>query len=139
MWVLRISNLMRWRGAALVSLAANLLLALGWFISTRHASELRSNQSAGNPALGQPAKTNFVVRRQVFSWRQIESLDYPSYIMNLRDIGCPEQTIRDIIIADVNALYSLKRATNLVTSEQQWWKSEPDPDVVAEAAQRSRD
>ena len=64
--------------------------------------------------------------------------DYPTYIANLRDIGCPEQTIRDIIIADVNALYSRRRATELVTSEQQWWRSEPDPAVLQASAAKSR-
>ena len=47
-----------------------------------------------------------MLRRQLFSWREVESADYATYIANLRDIGCPEQTIRDIIIADVNQLYS---------------------------------
>src|SRR5258708_5348177 len=46
-------------------------------------------------------KTNVVVRRLNFMWQQLESGDYPSFIRNLREIGCPDQTIRDIIIADV--------------------------------------
>jgi hypothetical protein len=45
-----------------------------------------------------------------FHWSQIESADYPSYIANLRAIGCPEQTIRDIITADVDSsLYAARR------------------------------
>src|ERR1051326_8706101 len=136
MHLLRISNRMRWRGAAIVSLAANVLLAIGWLFSSHTQSDVPADKTAQGPA--QNSKTNFVVRRQGFSWHQIESPDYPTYIVNLRDIGCPEQTIRDIIIADVNSLYSLKRATNLVTSEQEWWKSEPDPKVAAEASQKSR-
>lgn len=44
-----------------------------------------------------------------FRWSQIEAADYPSYIANLRAIGCPEQTIRDIIAADVDSLYSARR------------------------------
>lgn len=51
--------------------------------------------TAPSPA---PAKT--------FSWREVESADYKTYIANLREIGCPEQTIRDIILADVNRLYA---------------------------------
>jgi len=43
-------------------------------------------------------------------WRQIESSDYGTYIRNLRAIGCPEQTIRDIIMADVNELYNERKA-----------------------------
>jgi hypothetical protein len=46
--------------------------------------------------------------RPRFSWRQIESDDYHQYIANLRAIGCPEQTIRDIILADVDKLYAAR-------------------------------
>ena len=45
-----------------------------------------------------------------FSWRSIESADYKEYIANLRAIECPEQTIRDIIIADINKLYGPREA-----------------------------
>lgn len=44
-----------------------------------------------------------------FHWSQIESTDYRIYIANLRAIGCPEQTIRDIISADVDSLYASRR------------------------------
>jgi len=37
-------------------------------------------------------------------WSQLESEDYKTYIARLRGIGCPEQTIRDIIIADLDKL-----------------------------------
>src|SRR5256885_4732142 len=134
---MRISKYMRWRSSDLVLLAVNLGLAAGWWISTRQHP---SNATAlGDGAVSMAsARTNFVVRRQIFSWRDIESADYPTYILNLRNIGCPEQTVRDIIIADVNALYSLRRATNLVTSEQQWWRPEPDPAVLQATAEKSR-
>jgi hypothetical protein len=46
-----------------------------------------------------------------FSWRQIESEDYHQYIANLRSIGCPEQTLRDIVISDVNKLYAARETT----------------------------
>ncbi|MEO8426008.1 MAG: hypothetical protein ABI651_02740 [Verrucomicrobiota bacterium] len=45
-----------------------------------------------------------------FSWSSIESADYKEYIAKLRGIECPEQTIRDIIIADVNKLYAPREA-----------------------------
>ena len=44
-----------------------------------------------------------------FNWQSVESSDYKQYIANLRAIGCPEETIRDIIVADVNKLYESKR------------------------------
>lgn len=44
-----------------------------------------------------------------FQWSQIEASDYFTYISNLRSIACPEQTIRDIISADVASIYRQKR------------------------------
>ena len=129
---------MRWRTLAFVSLGINVTLLAAWWLFPRHRPASLAEEAA-LLASTNSSRTNFVVRRQIFSWREIESPDYPTFISNLRGIDCPEQTIRDIIIADVNALYSLKRATNLVTSEQQWWRSEPDPAVVRAAAEKSRE
>lgn len=44
-----------------------------------------------------------------FQWSQIESTDYRTYIANLRGIGCPEQTIRDIITTDVDSVFVQRR------------------------------
>jgi hypothetical protein len=41
-----------------------------------------------------------------FKWQQVESADYRVYVENLRAIGCPETTIRDIILADINELFA---------------------------------
>ena len=130
---------MRWRLAAVISLGVNLVLAAAWLIVSRHTAVKYAGLAAGR-GVGEigDSRTNYLVRRLPFSWRQIESADYPTYIANLRDIGCPEQTIRDIIIADVNGLYARRRATEVVTSDQQWWRSEPDPQVVQAAAEKSR-
>jgi LysM repeat protein len=84
-------------------------------------------------------KTAVVVRRQFFSWQEVESNDYPTYIKNLREINCPEQTIRDIIIADVNALFARRRAVEIFTPEQQWWRAEPDAAVAQAAATKDRE
>src|SRR5256886_4815412 len=130
---------MRWRVVALISLGVNIALAAGLLLAVRHSTGkgLSRSSAPSGPSLD-PVRTNVVLRRQFFSWREVESDDYPTYIANLRDIGCPDQTIRDIIIADINALYSRRRATELVTSEQQWWRSEPDPAVLQASAAKSR-
>src|SRR6267154_3522550 len=100
---------MRWRAFAFISLGVNIVLAAVWLVFSRHGLP---GTLSGSAALGEAdsvSRTNIVLRRQFFSWQEVESPDYPTYIANLRSIGCPEQTIRDIIIADVNALYSRKR------------------------------
>ena len=130
---------MRWRLIAFASLGANILLAAVWLsapIPDRNRSRADLAGSGFGP--GATGRTNYVLRRQFFSWDQVESADYPTYIANLRAIACPEQTIRDIIIADVNALYARKRATELVTPEQQWWRSEPDTTVLQAAIEKAR-
>ena len=122
---------MRWRVIAFVSLGLNVVLGAVWLSAT-------SQRAANAPAVvaqtsAVPAKTNVVVRRQYFTWQDIESPNFPTYVANLRQIGCPEQTIRDIIIAEVNAMYSRKRAVELVTPDQQWWRSQPDANVFRAA------
>jgi hypothetical protein len=54
-----------------------------------------------------------------FQWSQIESADYRQYIANLRAVGCPEEIIRDIIMADLNQAYSPRAA--------EIWKPKPHP------------
>ncbi len=130
---------MRWRAFIFVSLAANVLLAGAWLVSARYYRAL-ARRPPGLAVPGPPqVKTNVVVRRMFFSWQEVESTNYPAYIANLRDIGCPEQTIRDIIVADVNALYARKRLTEVITPAQQWWRSTPDPKAVRAAVAKLRE
>jgi hypothetical protein len=69
--------------------------------------------------------TNYFVRPTGFQWSSIESTNYTSYIENLRSIGCPEETIQDIIIADVAKVYARKRAEILGTRQPSpFWKTE---------------
>ncbi len=107
---------MRWRVIALGSLGVNIAMATAWlFLARQEAALVAAAAVSSRPPSTNQTTTNYVVRRLVFSWQQIESADYPTYITNLRQVGCPEQTIRDIIIADVNALFARRRATELVT------------------------
>ena len=54
-----------------------------------------------------PETRTVVITNQAgaMTWRHVESEDYKTYIANLRAIQCPEQTIREIIMADVGKLY----------------------------------
>ena len=78
-------------------------------------------------------KTNVVVRHENFTWDQVESTNYVVFIRNLRAVGCPDQTIRDIIMSEVNRLYGHRRLSEVVYPNFQWWRSEPDPAVVQAA------
>jgi hypothetical protein len=51
-----------------------------------------------------------LANRNSLNWRSLESTNYVLYIENLRAFGCPEETVRDIIITDVAKLYASRRA-----------------------------
>ncbi|MCI0745317.1 MAG: hypothetical protein L0Y58_07920 [Verrucomicrobia subdivision 3 bacterium] len=62
-----------------------------------------------------------------FRWRQLESENYRTYIERLRSIGCPEQTIRDIIIADLDKLTAARiEALQGRRADLQFWHSEEE-------------
>jgi hypothetical protein len=124
-------------------LLANLALAVALFISLGRDTAAPQPSAASetnviSSHVAGPARTNVVVRRQLFTWAEVESSDYSTYIANLRRIGCPEATIRDIIVADVNDAYARKIATEVVTTDQQWWRSNPDPEIQRAAIEKLR-
>jgi LysM repeat protein len=120
---------MRGRLIATISVLLNVVLVLVLTISRHRAPPvvaMVTNAPSGTNAV----RTLVAVRKQFFSWQELESVDYPTFIANLRNIGCPEQTIRDIIIADVSQLYAHRREVEVPTPDQQWWRAEPDTNVM---------
>lgn len=98
-------------------IALLLILNLGVFaailvyvLRARIASPISGNEAT--PATSSPALRSapssgtekVAVVTNSLRWAQLESEDYKTYIARLRGIGCPEQTIRDIIIADLDKL-----------------------------------
>src|SRR5262245_41208645 len=45
------------------------------------------------------------------SWQSIDSEDPKELIANLREAGCPEQTLRDIVRARIDALFAEREGT----------------------------
>jgi hypothetical protein len=129
---------MRARAFLLVSVGLNLIFAAFLFFGLRSLSNTATPPVVADVDLSNvnQIKTNVVVRRQNFTWEEVESDNYVTYIKNLRDIGCPPSTIRDIIVADVDQLYAHRRATEVVSADHQWWTSEPNLDVIQKAAEK---
>lgn len=129
----------RWTVVALtVSLALNLCLWLAWWRAIQ-PQPTPTRIAARRPVVTnilRPLRTNVVFAPRLLSWRDLESEDYPTYIANLRAIGCPEVTIRDIIVADVNELFAARRAAEVPNPRREWWRSEPDPEAVRQAEAR---
>src|SRR5262245_47105451 len=105
------------------SVAANLLLAAWCFTSLpavlRHeadvagsspretASSLSSKSPSQNglPGAWAPASAT---RKGPVTWNDIQSADLKQFIARLRGVGCPEETIQDITLAEVNRRFAAR-------------------------------
>lgn len=110
------SNKPRWLAA---SLGLNLLL-LFVIVWTKGRPDANAPQAAPATAPAQitmasattAPEADVILTNEVtapFHWSEVESTDYQQYLTNLQTIGCPEQRIRDILIADVDALFAARR------------------------------
>jgi hypothetical protein len=43
-----------------------------------------------------------------FRWQQLDAPDFPTFVKNLRDIGCPEPTLHDIVEGELREIYAQK-------------------------------
>ncbi len=128
------------------ALNAAWLVAASWFILHRLREggggtrvEYVTNFVSVVRTAPRPAPMTNLVRAtgtNAFRWAQLESEDYRTYVRRLRAIGCPEQTIRDIVIADVDKLLAPKvRAAGLQPRDLKYW--EPvEQSLSDDAAQR---
>ena len=105
---------MKWRLIIGVSLLLNAVLVAAYFSNRRGevapqsespvVVQTRSGHASGQSRSLRPMTVE--VSTNAFHWGTVESPDYREYIARLHAIGCPEETIRDIIIADVNKLFA---------------------------------
>jgi hypothetical protein len=105
-----------------ISLVLNLALGIAFLVRNRAPVETPKAAAAIPKAAKAKPVTEIVVKP--IDWRSVESDDYRSYVGNLRSIGCPEETIRDIIVADVNKLYEAKKQElNIGAPKFKYWKA----------------
>jgi hypothetical protein len=114
-------NNMSARSILILSLGLNLILA-AWVVgkarrtaasSSAHLTQAESAASAAKSlSVWRVKRTNVIevttnrVDAPGFHWSQIETNDYDVFVANLRGVGCPEKTIRNLILADVEELYA---------------------------------
>ncbi len=130
---IKLLNLLTMTKLKVSIVSAVLIIGMGtMFLQERRANhklqtqvaELRATQI--KTALIPPPNRSGPVPR--FDWRQVESSDYRTYVSNLRAIGCPEQTVRDIIIADVTSYFAAKEKDGrILTNHVQFWRTDIDP------------
>jgi len=119
----------------LISIVANLICVAGlfWMLAGRQQPPAQlglpvsAAASAGvGQAPGQAAPVERIVREvEPFHWSQIEADDYQTYVENLRRIGCPEETIRDLVKQDLDKLYDQRKADILskAPARKEYWKT----------------
>jgi len=114
------------------SLAANVVLA-SWWLKSRSANpeapaavnEQDSSQSS--PALrreqsGSPGAPNDAKGPR---WKDLQSHDLAEMIPRLRSVGCPEETIQDFVLAEVNRDYAARTRSlkpGLFRNISEYWK-----------------
>jgi hypothetical protein len=105
----------------LVAVIAALLGIVGYMVyllktgpaSTRYISKTRVVTNTHTQiAVRKLNATNLLaaIASRPASWASLESTNYYVYIANLRAFGCPEETIKDIILTDIAKVYARKRA-----------------------------
>ena len=121
---------MNYKALFLISLTINVV---GFYAFRRFAalSEVPRKEAPSGPetpvappavkAVESPV-TNTMIKP--FNWESLESSDHKQYIANLRSVGCPQETIRDIIRADVNRLYDGKKTqVRQQAPTREYWKN----------------
>jgi hypothetical protein len=91
------------------------------------------------PPVTKQAELKPVFTAKKFTWDQVESDDYTKYIDSLRAVGCPEEKVRYIILADINELCAKRRMKEAVAHDIQWWHAEPEMMLVNVLHEKGRE
>jgi hypothetical protein len=138
---------MKLRLLILVSVALNILLAVYLIrqnavrlpVTAKHlASHFVTNRAVRLPPKPVPVPIRVSVD-EPFNWAQIETTDYRQYIASLRAIGCPELTVREMVVAEVNDYFSQRITTLVNTVTWQFWELLVHPDSMAKMIEQKTD
>ena len=124
---------------AIISILGNLLLAgsIAYLLRQPPPPSVIVLETNASPRIIEKRVEVPVKVTEPFDWRKVESEDYRRYIANLRAIGCPEQTVRDIIVADVNALFEARRQALIQPPEDfKFWRADETPFFSSAPAQK---
>ncbi len=127
----------------LFSLGLNVLLGLGVMnqlrppvkTAPREMTDVATAKPSSSAATGKTSAEKVVAEPvdKPFHWHMLESEDYRQFVANLRAIKCPEQTIQDIVYADLERLLAKKfRAVNVKykinrdNASSDYWKSDEE-------------
>ena len=80
-----------------------------------------------------------MLTRRKFTWEEVGSTDYPAYLESLRAVGCPEERVRSIIVADVNELFARKKVKLALQQDHQYWRVPSDPAMATLYQEKGRE
>ncbi len=72
------------------------------------------------------------------TWREVESREYPVYLEQLREAGCPGVARRLIVIHDVNEYFHQKRLREAIALDYEWWRTDSDPNLLTILYERGK-
>ena len=115
------------------------------FVPNTNSSSSLSPARLGavSPGNAQMASNHFALgatNKPKLDWRHVESEDYRTYVKNLREIGCPEQTVRDIVTADLLQAFAARRAEVTVArfGDFKYWKTDPQEAAARQKLEQDR-
>jgi len=118
-------------GCLAISFLLNVALILALWAEKTKPREIRMVLPAPPVVTNIVVHTNVVVETHSLQWSDLASPDYPTYVANLRAIGCPEPTIRTILLEELEEFFRSVRLREVPRPEYQWWRSEPDPQFLS--------
>jgi hypothetical protein len=133
----------------ILSLAANLALA-GWWVRQQTAPPPATSQPvvalvprAANPASTGGAEPVLAPAAEPAQpgWKDLETDDLKEFVRRLRGAGCPEETVQDIILAEVNRRFSARESRiwpDRYVSKPYWETPKNDPAEQKKSRERMR-
>jgi len=134
----------------LISLAVNVALAALFFRPGHGAGPgtvgdvpAENPAAAGeNPGGAQNENTTATTPTGKISWRDLQAAELRKFVGNLRAVGCPEETIKDLVLAELNGSVSKQqRAIWGEQPNQDYWKPyqrKSDPEERKKNRDRSK-
>lgn len=134
----------------LLSLATNVALALV-LLHARHLPSSTTDDAQGSAgdagaetsAGTAPARLTGAGLTSQISWSDLQVDDLKEFVGRLRVVGCPEETIKDLVLVELNRRYSVKQRAVWQGDQQQndYWKPYKrtfDPAAAKKNRERSR-
>lgn len=115
-----------------ISLALNVVLG-GWLVRRATSAapapvpRIPRLPIVTEPAPGVPGETNIATATpQIidadFHWSELVAEDFKLYRDHLRAVGCPEATVRDIILSEIDEHFLQRRKALLADAQRRFWE-----------------